>query len=413
MKYKVIVLSIILLLIILLVIGFIYWQNNPSFFSEQNLLNNIGNMVNEIKPDVNTQNNNEGNAIENSNHNANNTNSNTIQVAIEDPEIPEYDRYFELPLNGSTGYASITMNMVKSPKSSTVVKKLSAGDGFQILEEDGDWWKIKVDKKTGYVKHKYCMVNLPDIIPSIVYDDTNSYQSLFTSSYTAIPNVTGEQLYDVLEYNERLEKEEYRMPIIYAMAKKIMKAQKAALKDGYSLKIYETFRPYETQKKVSSNLKELMENNKDVYNGIYGGGWSEDWFIAQSISNHQRGVAIDVSLVKVEDTQNKTTGNYKYIEITQYIEEEMPTKMHELSDKAVTFKYGVQTSSKTAWKSAPLSNSMTDGAKRLQKYCTKAGLTPLSSEWWHFNDLDAKKEIGNNYSTGRYYIEDGFSVIPK
>lgn len=409
MKHKIFILLIIIVIIALLVIGFLYWQNNPSLFSEQNLLNNIGNIVNEIAPDTNTQTNN----TENTTGSMNNTDGNSIQVAIDDPELPEYDFYFELPLNGSTGYASITMNMVKSPKSSTVVEKLSAGDGFQILEEDGDWWKVKVGEKTGYIKHKYCMINLPDIIPSIVYDDTNSYQSLFTSSYTAIPNVTGEKLYDVLAYNERLEKDEYRMPIIYAMAKKIMKAQQAALKDDYSLKIYETFRPYETQKRVSSNLKELMENNKDVYNGIYGGGWSEDWFIAQSISNHQRGVAMDVSLVKVEDTQIKTTGEYKYLEVTQYMEEEMPTKMHELSDKAVTFKYGVQTSSKTAWKSVPLATSMTEGAKRLQKYCTEADLTPLSSEWWHFNDLDAKQEIGSNYSTGRYYIEDSFSIVPE
>mgnify|MGYP002543082340 CR=1 FL=1 len=409
MKHKIFILLIIIVIIALLVIGFLYWQNNPSLFSEQNLLNNIGNIVNEIAPDTNTQTNN----TENTTGSVNNTDVNSIQVAINDSELPEYNFYFELPLNGSTGYASIAMNMVKSPTSSTVVKKLSAGDGFRILEEDGNWWKVKTGETTGYVKHKYCMINLPDIIPSIVYDDTNSYQSLFTSSYTAIPNVTGEKLYDVLAYNERLEKDEYRMPIIYAMAKKIMKAQQAALKDDYSLKIYETFRPYETQKRVASNLKELMENNKDVYNGIYGGGWSEDWFIAQSISNHQRGVAMDVSLVKVEDTQIKTTGEYKYLEVTQYMEEEMPTKMHELSDKAVTFKYGVQTSSKTAWKSVPLATSMTEGAKRLQKYCTEADLTPLSSEWWHFNDLDAKQEIGSNYSTGRYYIEDSFSIVPE
>ena len=409
MKHKIFILLIIIVIIALLVIGFLYWQNNPSLFSEQNLLNNIGNIVNEIAPDTNTQTNN----TENTTGSMNNTDGNSIQVAINDSELPEYNFYFELPLNGSTGYASIAMNMVKSPTSSTVVKKLSAGDGFRILEEDGNWWKVKTGETTGYVKHKYCMINLPDIIPSIVYDDTNSYQSLFTSSYTAIPNVTGEKLYDVLAYNKRLEKDEYRMPIIYAMAKKIMKAQQAALKDDYSLKIYETFRPYETQKRVASNLKELMENNKDVYNGIYGGGWSEDWFIAQSISNHQRGVAMDVSLVKVEDTQIKTTGEYKYLEVTQYMEEEMPTKMHELSDKAVTFKYGVQTSSKTAWKSVPLATSMTEGAKRLQKYCTEADLTPLSSEWWHFNDLDAKQEIGSNYSTGRYYIEDGFSIVPE
>ncbi|MFQ8987258.1 MAG: SH3 domain-containing protein [Intestinibacter sp.] len=82
----------------------------------------------------------------------NNTDGNSIQVAINDSELPEYNFYFELPLNGSTGYASIAMNMVKSPTSSTVVKKLSAGDGFRILEEDGNWWKVKTGETTGYVK---------------------------------------------------------------------------------------------------------------------------------------------------------------------------------------------------------------------------------------------------------------------
>ena len=407
MKRKIITLIIILIIIVAIIAILFYLQNNTSWFSSfQNQTNTIGEL----------QTNQQQTNSESKNEVTNEQSSNPItneQVPTSDPEVPEYDLYFELPINGSTGYASINMNMVKSPDSSSVVEKLSAGDGFQILEEDGNWWKVETNENTGYVKHQYCMINLPDIIPSIVYDDTNSYQSLFTSSYTAIPNVTGEKLYDVLSYNERLGKEEYRMPIIYAMAKKIMKAQEAALKDGYSLKIYETFRPYETQKRVATNLKELMKNNEEVYKGIYGGGWSEDWFIAQSISNHQRGVAMDVSLVKVEDIETKTCGKYEYMVVTQYMEEEMPTKMHELSDKAVTFQYGVQTSSKTAWKKVPLANSMTSGAKRLQEYCTKADLTPLSSEWWHFNDLDAKSEIGSNYSTGRYYIEDGFSVIPK
>ena len=38
------------------------------------------------------------------------------------------------------------------------------------------------------------MINLPDIIPSIIYDDTNSYSSLFKSSGIDIPNVTGKKL---------------------------------------------------------------------------------------------------------------------------------------------------------------------------------------------------------------------------
>ena len=416
MKKKAFIISVIILILLILLITFFYLQSRFAWFAQENVLN-YGNYLNEQTVPTNNEtinneitNNNTNNEVKNETIG---NSENIIPIIIDEETVPKYDFYFELPIDGATGYASISMNIVKSPNSSSVVKKLSPGDGFQILEENGNWWKITVNNATGYVKHQYCMINLPDIIPSIIYDDTNSYQSLFTSSYVSIPNVTGEQLYDVYDYNERLKKEEYRMPIIYAMAKKIMTAQKKALKDGYSLKIYETFRPYETQKQVSSNLKELMQNNETVYDGIYGGGWSEDWFIAQTISNHQRGIAMDVSLAKVTNTKVKTTGKYKYLVITDYAEEKMPTKMHELSDKAVTFQYGVQTSSKTAWKEAPLAKSMTSGAKRLQKYCTDSGLTPLSSEWWHFNDLDARQSIGSNYSTGKYYILEDFSQIPE
>ena len=40
---------------------------------------------------------------------------------------------------------------------------------------------------------------------------------------------------------------------------------------------------------------------------------------------------------------------------------------------------------------AELSASMaaSEPARGLQRYCTGAGLTPLASEWWHFNDLEA------------------------
>ena len=342
------------------------------------------------------------------------TNNEIIEVTIpeDDDNIPEYDFYFELPINGATGYASIDINVTNKPNSSKVIKTLSAGQGFTIISEDEDWWQIKVDNTTGWVNTKYCMINLPDIIPSIIYDDTNSYKSLFRSSEISIPNITGKQLYNSYKYNKRLSKDEFLMPIIYSMAKKIMDAQTAALEDGYSLKIYETFRPYETQKAVCKNLKELISENKTVYDGIYGGGWSEDWFISQSISNHQKGVAMDVSLVKVNETKIKTTGDYKYLTVTDYSECKMPTKMHELSDAAITFQYGVPASSKTEWKEVPLAETMTSDAKRLQKYCTSVGLTPLSSEWWHFNDLDTRSNIGENYSTGKYNISKCYSTVP-
>ena len=328
-------------------------------------------------------------------------------------EIPDYNLKFELPIEGTTGYAAIRLNIrKKASPSSNLVEKLEAGTGFEIIGESENWLKVKTENVTGWAYKKYCMINLPDIIPSIIYDDTNSYSSIFKSSGVNIPNVTGIQLYDNKAYNKRLSKDEYMMPIMYETAIKIMEAQKLALEEGYSLKIYETYRPYEVQKIVSSNLSKLMNSNKTVYNGINGGGWNEGWFIAQVLSNHQKGIAMDVSLVKINEYNVGETGKYKYIIITDYTEEEMPTKIHELSNKAISMTYGVDSNSKTAWEKVPIPNSMTEGAERLRKYCVAAGLTPLCSEWWHFNDLDARENLENQYCTGRFYITKCYSNVP-
>ncbi len=384
---------------------FPFTEENNTDVSKVAFVDNLN--TNEInnQNNVNTQNFNTSNNIDNST-------AIDIATSIAPEDIPDYDFYFELPISGSTGYASINMNMVEAPNSTKIIKKLSAGDAFEIIEEQNGYLKIKYNNTQGLVNATYCMINLPDVIPSIIYDDTNSYSSIFKSSGYNIPNITGKQLYNVYFYNERLKKEEYVMPVIYSMAKKVMTAQKAALKDGYSLKIYETYRPYETQQSVCTNLKALLKENKTVYDGIYSDGWSEDWFINQAISSHQRGIAMDVSLVKIKSSKVITVGKYYCLSITKYSEEQMPTSMHELSKASATFEKGVATYSKTAWKNGVLSKSMTTGAKRLQQYCTNAGLTPLSSEWWHFNDLDSRNNIGDNYSTGKYKITKCLSTLP-
>ena len=48
-----------------------------------------------------------------------------------------------------------------------------------------------------------------------------------------------------------------------------------ALENNQSLKIYETFRPYEVQKKVSTTLKSLANSNETVKKGINNGGWEK------------------------------------------------------------------------------------------------------------------------------------------
>ena len=412
MHYKILK-TVAIILFILVIIGisciaFLFIAGNNKSLSTNNFV-----QINEVQMSDNMS----SESKENPNNNNVIVSENMIdlyEIAGDLKIIPDYNLEFELPVQGATGYASIELNIRKEASSSSdLVKKLSPGTGFEIIGENGNWLKIEANGITGWANKKYVMINLPDIIPSIIYDDTNSYSSLFKSSEIDIPNVTGKQLYNNKAYNKRLSKEEYMMPVMYEMAIKIMKAQELALKEGYSLKIYETYRPYEAQKTVSTNLRELMNSNKTVYNGINGGGWNEGWFIAQVLSNHQRGIAMDVSLVKINDYEVGKTGEYKYMVITDYTEEQMPTQMHELSNKAISMSYAVDSNSKTAWEKVPVAKNMTDGAIRLRDYCVSAGLTPLCSEWWHFNDLDARENIGSNYSTGRYYITECYSAIPE
>jgi len=48
---------------------------------------------------------------------------------------------------------------------------------------------------------------------------------------------------------------------------------------------------------------------------------------------------------------------------------------------------------------------MTEGALRLQGYCTDAGMTPLASEWWHFNDLDAQNIVRTTSGNGKFWLD--------
>lgn len=289
---------------------------------------------------------------------------------------------------------------------------LEPGTPFTILEEQKDWWRVRCQQGTGWVEHRYCMINLPDVIPSMVYHATNSFSSLYRTSGKTIPGITGAAFYSGKSDNERLGREEYKMPVLYSMALKIAQAQRAALEEGNTLVLYEGYRPYSTQKAVRDAVGRMAEQDPEVKAGVSAPPWSQTWFISNGYSNHQKGFAIDVSLGKVWETEVKQCGSYSYLQVTDYSLYEMPTQMHELSQAAATFTAPVAVNSATAWKSAQLAEDMNDPAQALQRYCTGAGLTPLSSEWWHFNDLETRSQVLERPGTGGFEIKACLSTIP-
>lgn len=320
-----------------------------------------------------------------------------------------YTGSLELPVAGASGYAPGVLTLRAEPSdSAAAVETLEPGQGFTVLEESGEWWRVCTDNSIGWLPSKYCLINLPDVIPSIVYDNTNAYASLFKTSGEEIPGVTGQALYQSKTYNPRLQKEEYTVAVLYGMAKKIYAAQQLALAEGNTLIIYEGFRPYDVQVSVAEALEKLITDVPSLRAGVESDPWSINWFIAQGVSNHQQGYAIDVTIGKITGIGRGVSGGYAYNVVTSYEEYSMPTPMHELSLAAASLSKPVLSTSLTAWQEVAPAASMNEAALTLRDYCVAAGMTPLASEWWHFNDLDCLSVVDKSWQ-GKFTLSRNYS----
>lgn len=328
---------------------------------------------------------------------------------------PERIRYIEengleLPAVGSTGYTLINTPLYQAPQQQEQAT-LPPGTSFAVHQEEGGWWRIEGDGINGWVESSQCMINLPDVIPSIVYDDTNAYASVFACLGQPIPGITDRQLYEAQSYNERLEREEFIMPVLYPMAKRLCAAQQAALAEGNTLVIIEAFRPMETQKAVANAVTALGEEDAAVKEAITAPPWGIDWFIATGVSNHQQGYAVDLTMARVNSTEEKELGLYDYTVVNHNTRYEMQTPIHELSPASAALSAPVDPAT-DAWKTAEPAAAMNAGALLLHRYCTEAGMTPLASEWWHFNDYTALTDTIKSQAVGNFTTSVCHSFAP-
>lgn len=330
------------------------------------------------------------------------------------PDVEYEEVIFELPLRGATGYTSVATAFYSDADRTALTATLVAGTPFTVLGQvTADTWHIRTaDGTVGYVENTTCYLNIADVIPSVVLDNTNSYSSAFLSSGKELPDITGEQLYDAKEYNPRLDREEFLVACNWQTVGRIYAAQQAALAQGYTLVINEAFRPMDVQLTIAATLKELYNTDSEVKAGIDTAPWNISWFIANRPSTHQMGCAIDTSLARVTATETRTCGDYTYRVVTDYTLCDMPTPIHELSAAAVSLAKPVNSYSLTAWQSIAPAKSITEDALKLREFCTAAGLSPLASEWWHFNDLHTKEAVGDRYTTDPFYLDTCLSVVP-
>ncbi len=290
-------------------------------------------------------------------------------------------------INVSTGasvvYSTIwpikTLEVFTDTSRRDVLTTVPEAKALCVLDVQDGLFYVRTEEGYGYIDSNYCLINLPDMIGDIcLYNITNSYDSLYMVHEYEIPTVTGE----VVKGYERVElsKGNYLVPLLYPTALKLEKAAFAAMEQGYKLKIYDSYRPneatldiYDIAKgylsdpipeetytgKVLDDLPELEEVTYQILmtdNGRY----SLANFLALGGSRHNQGVAMDMTLTK----------NGKDLE--------MQTSIHDLS-----------------WYSEIRRNNK--NAKLLRSIMEGAGFGGLTSEWWHFQDNDAKKTLEPPY----------------
>jgi D-alanyl-D-alanine dipeptidase len=128
---------------------------------------------------------------------------------------------------------------------------------------------------------------------------------------------------------------------------------------------------------------------------------------------HQEGCAIDISLATILEMESFYAGAHHYRKPVDYFEFLMPTDMHELSIWSVMLDYPIGSGNIASLSYIPYSEGMknSEGAQRMQKYCMDVGLSPLASEWWHFNDWEARERLPER-GVGNFYITKCLSIAP-
>jgi D-alanyl-D-alanine dipeptidase len=322
----------------------------------------------------------------------------------------------ELPLAGATGWAAVSSPLRDaSGGAGAVVSTLAAGTVFTIVNHSGDWWFVRLpDETTGWVDSRRCFINLPDVLPSIVYNITNASASMFRSSGFALAGVTGQALYNAHGFNYRLGRYEYIVPGMLSMALSLHTVQQAAWADNFTLVIYESYRPRSAQTATLNAMNVLRRENAMVQNAITNSNFTLAWFISTGVSSHQRGAAVDVTLARVHETEIVQTGSHSFFRVSQHTEINTGTLMHELSPGAA-----IILSPQTIQPAEILSGTvdmngpaMTGGIIRMQWYFAAAGFQPLASEWWHFNHRPAINIATASNIVGEFYTERVYSIPP-
>ena len=217
------------------------------------------------------------------------------------------------------------------------VTVLGRENGFYLCQlDDGSLVYCSVD----YLSSEDRYAVLDGAVDLRVYLPTLDFELLFASPN----NITGAAMYPAIPLLET------------TTAEMLARAQDIFRANGYSIKIYDAYRPVSAQYK----LYDIVQDSRFIANPYKGYSW------------HQRGRAVDMSLIDLSTGQ----------------ELEMPTPMHTFSTDASRFNSG-------AWTEAARAN--VDYMTGVMSY---VGFGTITTEWWHFENTGAGDYMDPNLDFG-------------
>lgn len=248
---------------------------------------------------------------------------------------------------------------------------LENGAVVPVLEDLGDWYRIRFGERELYVSSDYMRLDpaaaAPEtnevcyyVKPSRGYEETDDPSGAVDENgnkvkiqkevvdnlidvHYAVPSLDIVMIFSTPDNFTGVEY--YPEPVCLLQAgtaAKLKKAQEKFQADGYCIRVYDAYRPLSVQQK----LFEFVGGDRT--------------YIAspETGSKHNRGAAVDITLLD-------SAGN----------ELEMPSQMHTMDTS-----------------SARNNPNMTAKAKENMDYMTRimesCGFSSYNGEWWHFNDDD-------------------------
>lgn len=276
------------------------------------------------------------------------------------------------------------LELYKAADKAEAIGKVKAVTMLCVLDEKDGMFRVRVGDQEGYIDSNYCLINLPEYLQELcLYNITNSYSSLFMAHEYELPTITGKVLSGYGRV--QLRRGQYLVPLLYPVAQRLEKAAKAAIEQGYKLKIYDAYRPRKATKaaydqaiglkdqpipevtytgKVLEDLPVLEEGQVLTYGNLMTDfdRYTMNYFLANGKSRHNRGIAIDLTLADLSSGKDLR----------------MQTSMHDLS-----------------WYSENARDNK--NARNLSSIMEGVGFTGLKSEWWHFHDLEAQDGLKPEY----------------